>query len=53
MWGKSICIEFINLNQNILFRAEQKDRVDSSRYMDNSHYMSDNMPLSAPPVNAG
>ena len=42
-----------NLNQNIVTRAEQKDRVDSSRYMDNSHYVSDNMPLSAPPVNAG
>ena len=42
-----------NLKQNVIIRAEQKDRPDSSRYMDNSHYVSDNMPLSAPPVNAG
>ena len=42
-----------NLTQNVVFRAEQKDRPDSSRYMDNSQYVSDNMPLSAPPVNAG
>merc|ERR1740123_3051357 len=39
--------------ERTMIRAEQKDRVDSSRYMDNSHYVSDNMPLSAPPVNAG
>ena len=42
-----------NLKQYVIIRAEQKDRPDSSRYMDNSHYVSDNMPLSAPPVNAG
>merc|ERR1719232_2138070 len=39
--------------ERTMIRAEQKDRPDSSRYMDNSHYVSDNMPLSAPPVNAG
>ena len=47
-----IILRRINRNHNFIIRAEQ-DRPDSSRYMDNSHYMSDNMPLSAPPVNAG
>ena len=50
--GDNIMI-IIQRNKNVNIRAEQKDRPDSSRYMDNSHYVSDNMPLSAPPVNAG